>query len=275
VSLCVVCQTATVERPNVCAHDRNRIPGILRDLGQAYAALLAEPEPAEPGLLVIDDGTFDGPYVYDVVPLPAGPTRATAGSAPVSGSREAPVPVSLDLVDLTAPARAGSLLPHANADLHQAASVVPRTKTLERHTYGARWVDQVGHLSVATELDFWVVDWIEARGQREHRPAPNVPDLIRWLGDRVDDACDHNGAIDEFATKVSELLWTCRRLAGELPPLPEKCHGIPCSRCDMLDLWRHPGSQWRAECGTCGRLYDEDDYERWVRMLSAGLKESA
>lgn len=275
--ICLVCQEVQAQRAQVCDHDRARIAGTLRDLGAAYAALTDQPiEITEvAGLLVLDDGEFDSPKVYDVLDLPGGPTRAAVGGAPVTGSRDAPVPISLDLVDLTAPARLGSLLPHANGELHQVVSIVERTRTLERHAYGARWDDQVGYLSVATELDFWVTDWIEARGQREHRPAPNVPDLIRWLADRLDDACDHHLAIDEFAAKVRELLAACRRVGGELSPLPERCHGVPCSRCDRLDLWRMPGSQWRAECGSCGRLWNDDEYQQWTQLLAAGLKESA
>jgi hypothetical protein len=249
--LCVVCQTATVERPQVCAHDRSRIPGILRDLGQAYAALLAEPESAEPGLLVIDDGSFDAPYTFDVVPLPAGPTRATAGSAPVSGSREAPVPVSLDLVDLTAQARAGAV-----------------------HDSGWRGRrDQVGLHSVATVLDQWARDWIDTLPNvGEHLPAPTVPNLLDWLDKRLDTACDHHRAVDEFAREMSELLWTCRRLAGTIDAQPEYCDGVACSYCDRKALHRQPGSPYRAYCGVCGKLYTDKEYEQWVGMVAAQVK---
>ena len=291
--ICLVCQNDEAERPQVCDHDRARIVGTLRDLGPAYAALFADAEsPTILGLLVIDDGDFDSPRVETVYGVPGGPTKAASGGATVSGSRDAPVPVNLDLIDLTAPARLGMvrdtrvpldparLAVHEPAEMFTVECELPGGTVLERvplRPADSRALmlpagDQIGELSVASVLDSWVRDWIDVRGQREHAPAANVLTMVDWLGKRVDWACDRHPAVDEFADEIHRLLWACRRLAGELEPQPERCHGVPCSRCDQLDLWRHPGSKWRAICGTCGRIYDEDDYERWVGSMAAYSK---
>lgn len=268
--ICVLCQRREAERAQACEPCRLWLPTVLRDIGETYVDL-ASAEQADPAqLLMEDDGSFEAPAVHDLLPMNAGPVRAPMSGSPVSGSREAPVPVTLDLVDLTAAARQGSMLPAANGELHQHASIVARTRSLERHEYAARWDDQVGLLSVATELEHWVIDWIGARDKGEHRPEPTVTVMIGWLGDRLDDACDRHPAVDEFAADARRMRSTVRRFALGRPELPEVCDGVVCSGCDMRNtLYRHPGSQWRAECGACGNLYTDEEYERWTGLLAS------
>jgi hypothetical protein len=228
--ICVICTRVHAERPLVCDHDRNRLAGTLRELAAAYAALgRADPEPVSAGQLV------------------AGPTRSQTGSGRVSGSREAPVPVSLDLVDLTAQARAGTV-------------------------HDPVWRDQVGYPSVASVLDQWARDWLDTLPNiGEYLPAPTVPVLLDWLGKRLGVACDRHPAVDEFAGEVHDLLWACRRAAGEVPPRPELCGGVPCRRCDLMTLYRVPGSDW-IECGSCPDLMSADEYARWVGILAANAR---
>jgi hypothetical protein len=68
--------------------------------------------------------------------------------------------------------------------------------------------DQIGDLSVATILETWVRDWRETLFPTEHLPEPYVTTLCRWLGDRLDVACDDHPAIDEFAAEMSQLTRT-------------------------------------------------------------------
>jgi hypothetical protein len=268
--ICVLCQRREAERAQACDPCRLWLPTVLRDIGDGYPTLNGhETVPAtmdpRPGWA---DPIAEG--------LPAGTVKNGTRGAPVTGSREAPVPVTLDLVDLTAPARQGSMLPAANGELHQHAAIVARTRSLERHEYAARWDDQVGLLSVATELEFWVIDWIGSRDKGEHRPEPTVTVMIGWLGDRLDDACDQHPAIDEFAADARRMRSTVRRFALGRPELPELCDGVVCSGCDMRNtLYRHPGSQWRAECGACGNLYTDEEYERWTGLLASWTKGAA
>ncbi len=232
--ICPICQRRQALQPQACEPCRAWLPGVLTDIGKLHAQV----EPA----------------------------RRAGGGPKVSGSRDAPLPVHLDAIDLTAPARQGSLLPHANAQLHQHAAIVHRTRTLERHDYAALWKDQIGHLSVATELETWVIDWIGQRELGEHRPEPTVAILLNWLTVRLDWACDHHLAIDEYAEAMRQLRASLRTAAGDQPTRPEPIIGIPCSHCDLAALIRDPGSQWHAECGNCGKLYSDDEYRRWTGL---------
>jgi hypothetical protein len=232
--ICVIDQRRQAERGQVCQPCRAGLARTLRELGEAYAAL-GTPEVPEPGADPVS------------AVLPAGHTRAAAGAAPVSGSREAPVPVSVDLVDLTAHARAGAVRD-------------------ARH-------DQIGGLSVASVLDQWVRDWrSHPTCPGEHLPAATVPALLRWLADRADWAADVHPAVDEWVGEMRALLQRCRRAAGDIPDRPELLDGVPCS-CDVVGaLYRDHASRWTAECAACGRLWDDDEYQRWVKMLAAGVE---
>src|SRR5690606_34873509 len=123
------------------------------------------------------------------------PQPSKTGGEKVSGSRTPPVPPDLDVVDLTSPARPGS-------------SAVK---------WSGRWAalggdpDQIGHLPVATVLDFWVRDWIANDWcPGDHLPLPVVATLAGWLETRVDTACDYHPSIDEFAADIRRIHTTLR-----------------------------------------------------------------
>ena len=228
---CVIDQRRETDSPLVCPPCRRGLSDTLRELVDAYA-VLSFTDPGE----VLD----------------AGPVRAPNASARVSGSREAPVPVSLDLVDLTLPAREGSRAPH---------------------TRGVLGLDdtQVGYLSVATELDTWVRDWLGYSWcPGDHLPVPTVATLANWLSVRVDIACDHHEAIDEFAGDMRRMLRECQRAVGDVPVRPVVLDGVPCAtpECDGILLHRSGDDYW-AECGLCGRLWREDEYRQWVALVAA------
>lgn len=275
--LCVICQRRPRTRPQTCDACPARLGTLLAEIPELYAQLVAEVDSTD--LVALewrDDGTFDGPHAYTVLALPSAARAAATGGARVSGTHDAPVPVRLDVVDLTAPARAGSLLPHANAALHQASAIVLRTRTVERHDYAARWADQIGHLSVATTLDTWVRDWRGHRGKGEGWPAATVPAMAGWLADRLDDACDDHLAIDEFAAEIRDVHSALRGVLGPIGPWPELLVGVPCRRCDTVALYRlpvgHYGQQLWVECGSCGDLMTPEEVERWTQLLAASVK---
>lgn len=173
--------------------------------------------------------------------------EVTPGRSPharVSGSRDRPLPIRVDPVDLAGPVNHGA------------------RRLLARGALGLD-DDQTGHLSVATVLDGWARDWATALGHR--LPEPTVPALARWLGDRLDWACDHHDALDEFAADLRELHGTLLALGGTLPPRPEVLPA-PCPGCGMLTLVRRDD---RIGCGAgCPRLMTEDDYAAYCRTLT-------
>lgn len=212
---CVVCQRREVRTGMVCDPDRDRLARTLAEVVELYALL---PEQIQPG---------------------------QASGPRVSGSREAPLPLRVDPLDLTMPARAGGV--------HDALG------------------DQVGYLPVASVLDSWVQDWRGTIRCGSVNPCPTVPELARWLGTWLPTACDHHPAVDEFADEMFSLARTLRRACGMVDPRPELLDAA-CSRCDSVSLHRLPGED-RVECGVCGRLMTESEYHQWTKMVVADLKE--
>jgi hypothetical protein len=186
--------------------------------------------------------------------LPSGPLSGPRSGAKVSGTTTAPVPIRIDPTDLTAAVRPGSLAVHAR-------SLWP--------------ADQIGYLAVATELDFWASDWAAER--RESRPDPHVPAQCHWLSDRLDWACQHHVALDEFAVKVSDIYGALMSAVGGWAAKPETLI-TPCRRCGMLALYRHIGPREgtdRIACGACPALLTEGEYAEYVKTLVEEAKESA
>lgn len=178
--------------------------------------------------------------------LTAGPINGAKSAPRVSGSRAAPVPIRLDPTDLTASVRPASTAVHARSP----------------------WpADQIGWLSVATELDFWAADWAAER--RESRPIPQVPVLCGWLLDRLDWACTEHVALDEFAVKVSAIYGALMSAVGGWTAKPETLI-TPCKHCGILALYREigPAPEYdRVACGACPALLTEVEYAQYVREL--------
>jgi hypothetical protein len=178
--------------------------------------------------------------------------RSSGGFGWVSGTHEAPVPARLDAVDLTMPARRGAIV---DAD----------------H-------DQVGHLPVAAILDSWADDWRMHRRRGEGPPEPVVPALCRWLGDRVEDACDDHPAIGDFADELRGIRSVLYGVLG-LNDVPDVKHGVPCRSCDALALVQYAPSEYMAtnwvECTACGLLLNDEEYAIWVALVSAHVKGDA
>jgi hypothetical protein len=193
-----------------------------------------------------------GTHAARVLLVDAGPVKGLSSAPRVAGSREAPVPVRLDEVDLLGPARVPSLT----------------------HTYRGQLDDQVGTLSAATILDGWCRDWSETR--REHTPEPVVARQCSWLADRLDWAFAEHPAVDEFTAELGDLWAVLRRACGLTMPRPEPVQGVPCRsvECDLKTLVRVPGSVY-VECSSCGGLMTEDELQAWCKLLLAATRRKA
>jgi hypothetical protein len=249
----------TPARPPVCDGDRRLLDSHLWDIPDLYERLPDEqPAPANaPYLVELPSGTLEQRGFDPVADLlPAGPVRGLSRQPRVSGSKEPPAPTSVDRIDLTLPARQGSVALWARAEFGQDP-------------------DQDGILSVATILDCWVRDWREALWPDHSLPAPTVPELARWLRNRVEDACDQHPAIDEFAAEMKDVRYALRRELGETEAQPETepYKGVACQKCDLRGvLMRKPGQDY-IECKNCGMLMTGPEYEYWRDRL-AGFERS-
>lgn len=180
--------------------------------------------------------------------LPRELTPGASSEQRVSGSREAPLPFRVDALDLLMPAHTGTV----------------------HDTHG----DQIGYLSVATILNLWARDWCDVRGRGERHPPPVVVELVAWLGNRTEWACDHHGAVDEYAAELSTLARVLRHIVEPTDPRPQLCHGVPCRRCDLLSLYRSTDGTGDVECHNpeCRTMYRAEDYHRWTALLAASAR---
>jgi hypothetical protein len=211
-----------VEASQVCAGCIHRIACDLRDVADLYVRISLRP-------------------------------AAGAAGPRVSGSREAPLPLHLDALDLTMPARAEGL---TAAGREPDPGGVPL---------------QVGYLSVASVLDLWVRDWRETRQRGEGLPAPTAVILADWLGKRLDWACAEHPAIAEFAGEIRQLRSTLHALTGDSPARPERLPA-PCPGCDLLALIRdHAG----VRCRACGEWWTEGQYHEWLGQLARSARMAA
>lgn len=224
---CVTCaqlrqgEPRIYDRANVCEPCRSRLRTLIREIDEHY----------------------DG--------LPAQLARSGGVGQRVSGSREAPLPLRVDPLDLMLPAR------------------VPNPTDQAR-----KWpTDQLGRLSVASVLYSWTQDWRDVRDRGELGPFPAVTLMVSWLLDRLEWACDEHPAIDDFAAEIRDLASVLRRTVGAGEDRPERLD-VPCRRCDLLDLHRLPGED-RVECGSCGCLMTETEFNTWTRLLAAHMRETA
>ena len=207
---CVVCRRRPPQHPHVCDGCRKRLHNTLAEIVDLYALL--------PGAMV--------------------PGSATGEK--VSGTREAPLPLRVDPLDLSLPLRGGGVVHDPDGD-------------------------QTGMVPVVWTLDTWVRDWRDTLWPNHRLPAPTVATLCGWLRNRLDDACDQHPAIAEFAGDITRVHTDLRRVLGLLP-LRHRLHA-PCPQCDMLTLYRDDGADY-VECGSCGRVWSEDEYARLVIVIA-------
>lgn len=298
--LCVACpqlrngEPRVYDRPNVCEGCRSRLRSMLSEVVELYAELLASYRDIAP---VTTSGT---PWEYTdyegkvhrglqldpvAVAVPAGPTKDQSGDH-VTGSRSAPIPVSATTVDLTL-GPAPKTVEDDLVPLYERAEVTvavyrptnPRTVqatypkdevvlTQRRRKRDADgWLaygpstDQVGDPSVPAVLDSWARDW---QGYRwAILPDPSVSALSQWLLDRLEWACDTHPAIDDFASELAE----CTARLRPRGPKVELKTGVPCRDCEIVSLFRWPGSDY-VECGSCPALLTPEEYQRWTQLLA-------
>lgn len=239
-----------------CWRARDRMAAALRDIPELVDELADHERHMERDWgLRVPDGAVQWPNTRkeDVAVPGRDPVANVLTAGPVNGARSGPrvmssgersLPIRIDPTDLLAPARPASL---AIADT------------------GLYAADQIGHLAVATELEFWARDWADARG--EHCPMPTVPVLAAWLLDRLDWACQHHLALDEFAGKLRSLRSSLTAAAGRFDA-PTELLAAPCPGCRDELLYRDTDLECIA-CGGCPVLLSDEAYAEHARALVA------
>jgi hypothetical protein len=167
--------------------------------------------------------------------LPVGAVAARVHQASVTGSRDAPLPIDVDAVDLTAPAR-----------------------SVGAATGDAR--DQIGYLPVATVLDSWARHFRDCLRPGFRLPRPDVDSLVAFLDRHLLDAVEALPAVlPSFAGDLRALGSALRHILQENEPVPQPLLGVRCRRCrTMSTLVPWPTGEY-VECRACGQLYNPAD----------------
>jgi hypothetical protein len=213
---CACCHRRDPHEGYACNPCRSRLRSWLSELPDLYTRLLDEP---------------------------LAPSGSPGKGGPVTGSRDRPIPIRVDLFDLT----------HAGAQAWLAGE------------------DQVGHIPVWMTLETWARDWSTFRNMGEAADR-TVPGLCRWMWERVDDMCDEHDAIDECFNDIRRLHGAMRAQIG-LIDVPDYKRGVPCRNqaCNALALVRPNGSDF-IECQECPSVLTPEEYDVWVRGLAAAAK---
>lgn len=162
------------------------------------------------------------------------------GAARVSGSAEPKLPIAVDQVDLTSVNHPATLY------------VAGRSPWPE---------DQIGHLSVASELDFWVTDIAAQLG--DPRPLPTAPVLAMWLHERAGWAWDYYGPLDEMVNKVADIARTLWAMTNPDRPARAEHRTADCPACGEATLVGDGERVW-CTVEACGRVLTEGEYRTWA-----------
>lgn len=186
---CALCGRDS-DLPRTCRPCRNRVRGLLLGLPELVVQCWMARNPVQRG----------------------------TSSERVSASKEAPIPLRMDVLNL--------LGPSADAVL-----------TGE---------DQSGPVPVIGVLSAWAD--LVAEQTRQTPVSHTVSTLTQYLIDHGEWACRQEWVTD-FAEELEGLTKTLRRVSGIEPvriPLP-----VVCPRCDLRAMVREEGSGWSAECRYC------------------------
>lgn len=300
---CVLCpvlrkgrEARIPESPPACDGDRYALDRILAALPGLHQRLVEpEDEPVNDRWYAVRDssGALTGDRRRADPAAALGGAAAVPGQgtdAPVTGSRERTTPARLNVVDLTAPARGGTVRDTMVPAVVLRPVMVKVTRTVlvnrvmrpvvnwERRVQRTPLVDesgeavlvaagdQVGHLSAATVLRLWVRDWRDALWPRSPLPDDTVAAMVPWLRHRLFEAIDGFEAIADFAGEVRALGGGMRAALGESTPRPQVVLGVPCARCNAVgQIVAHPdGFRECAGPAGCGRLYNRQEWADWL-----------
>ena len=211
---CVVCRRRDPDYPPACGLCRRRLAARLWELRDLHCLL-----GAALGL-------------------------GQSGSERVSGSREVPVPLRLEPLDLLAPAD--------QADRPLFARGVLGLDT-----------EQVGSLSVATILQTRCGEM--AALLHVAPPAAEVSPMVSWLSRHLSWAWADYPDVADLADEVTALTYSLRTLLNvSRKPIYLK---DPCPSCAHTALKRDPGGG-DVECGQCRRVWPHDQFERLAVVLA-------
>lgn len=125
----------------------------------------------------------------------------------------------------------------------------------------------LGHIAHA-----WLPAWQE-RHPHERLPEPTVPDLARWIDDRIEWALNTLPAlIPDHAAYLRALDHRLDRLNGGGTHRPAIIDGVACRECDRYSLTRQ-GDTIICTARGCRCRMSETEYERWTKLSAEHAKQ--
>lgn len=121
-------------------------------------------------------------------------------------------------------------------------------------------------------LEFWAQDWAGERS--ESVPEADTGVIVAWMANRLNWACDHHNAIDEYARDI-------RAITNWLRPYQPRTIGQPAGTCPRKPADRRCGANLYVDpyqdiitCDRCGATWDRKQGE-WTHLraqqLAAGV----
>jgi hypothetical protein len=171
----------------------------------------------------------------------------------VSGSREDPIPLRQDILDLIGPA--------ARLELSEAMGTTRR----ELNSAGKPERVQVGN----PQLEFVIRTWAKQVKEESGQPWPDRNDLTalcRWLSRQLD-WITRQPWVGDLLEQLVDLSWRAFWLA----PDEAERHLLkpPCPSCDLraLIFTRGVGVECEPRMGGCGRTWTDEHFDRLVIVL--------
>lgn len=170
--------------------------------------------------------------------------RGQSNGDKVSGSKEPPLPLRLDVLSWLGPVPPGDAV------------------------HGGHEDDQVGAAPLLATLGSWARLIAEERGLS----AGHVDSVITFLLRHHEWSSEQPWA-DDYAAEIADQVAIGRSLGG-LWRLTHRLDGVPCPRCTVCALTRQDGDEW-VLCQSCGAGWSWEHYESLTKTLADALREAS
>ena len=193
---------------------------------------------------------------------------------PVSGSREAPLPLRLD-IDALICDMVLILVSWEERVADQAGLDRPAADVSRRRRDEVAIPAAVATLHPRMDMLLQLPPQPMMRTATLTRNAPPPPagstGVVYPLAGFIRYNQELSGA--DAGREIFRLAWMSRRLLGETIPPPATLDGIPCKGCNVLALEVCGDPEYRSECAACGDLLTPGEYLEWVRWYAAWARD--
>ena len=222
----------------------------------------------------------DMPRRYVALRLAIGQKPRLGEDSRVTGSRDAPIPLRLDIDALIRDMLL--ILVSWEERVAETADLTRPSAALSRHRRDEIAVPAAVR-TLAPRVD--ILFALAAQPMMRVKPIPareKVPDWAAGLAAASTAGFVHPGggyvtadiplAGPDAGLEILNLGDRCRRALRETTPPPLLLDGIPCRRCEHLALTAAPEPEWKSECSQCGDLLSQAEYSEHAKRYAIWAK---